>query len=300
MRFRDPGHIRGIIVGALRDALEAAGHRASVQGGVEALSRFQTGGGPRDGAQGLHEMRTHYAGPRYDYRPTGPAPSGFYDRAQAPIEGMDAPSADTRPSAEPAASEALEKPLGVARAHLHENYIVAQTANSVIIVDQHAAHERIVYEKMKAALAKGGVPRQGLLIPEIVDLPEEDADALVALADELARVGLLLERFGPGAIAVRETPALLGHVDVKGLVLDLVDGLEEGAPGALLEDRLEAVCATMACHGSVRSGRRLTGEEMNALLRQMEATPHSGQCNHGRPTYVELSLADIERLFGRR
>jgi DNA mismatch repair protein MutL len=169
-----------------------------------------------------------------------------------------------------------------------------------VIVDQHAAHERLVYERMKNALASGGVKRQGLLIPEVVELDEEAVDRLCAKSEEFAELGLAIEKFGPGAVVVREAPALLGHSDVAGLLKDLADDLEEYGAGLALKERLEDVCSTMACHGSVRAGRRLTTEEMNALLREMEATPHSGQCNHGRPTYVELELVDIERLFGRR
>jgi DNA mismatch repair protein MutL len=232
------------------------------------------------------------------------ATRGFAEDWQAPIEGLVAPSADARAAAEPPSADLLDRPLGAARAQLHETYIVAQTRTSVVIVDQHAAHERLVYERLKVALANGGVARQVLLIPEIVELDADAAAALAEAAPALATLGLVLEAFGPGAVMVRETPALLGDTDVKGLVRDLAREAmaetlgEEG--GGLLEQRLAAVCSTMACHGSVRAGRRLTPEEMNALLREMEATPHSGQCNHGRPTYVELELTDIERLFGRR
>jgi DNA mismatch repair protein MutL len=183
---------------------------------------------------------------------------------------------------------------------VHENYIVAQTRDGLVIVDQHAAHERLVYEKLKAALANGGVARQGLLIPAIVSLDDDDAELLQSRAGELAELGLVLEGFGEGAVAVREVPALLGETDVEGLVRDLAAELRADGTARSLKDRLDSVASRMACHGSVRSGRRLTVEEMNALLRQMEATPYSGQCNHGRPTYVALKLADIERLFGRR
>jgi DNA mismatch repair protein MutL len=186
------------------------------------------------------------------------------------------------------------------RAQLHETYIVAQTRDGLVIVDQHAAHERIVYERMKAAIAQAGVARQILLIPEIVELDEADAARLTARAGELAELGLVIEAFGPGAVVVREVPALLGETDAGGLVRDLADELAEFGEALALKERLETICGTLACHGSVRAGRRLTQPEMNALLRQMEATPHSGQCNHGRPTYVELKLADIEKLFGRR
>jgi DNA mismatch repair protein MutL len=190
--------------------------------------------------------------------------------------------------------------LGAARAQVHETYIVSQTRDGLVIVDQHAAHERIVYERMKAAIAASGIARQILLIPEIVELDEADAARLVARASELARFGLVIEDFGPGAVAVRETPSLLGEVDVRGLVCDLAEHMAEWDDSLPLERRLLHVSATMACHGSVRAGRRLKPDEMNALLREMEAVPNSGQCNHGRPTYVELKLTDIERLFGRR
>jgi DNA mismatch repair protein MutL len=217
----------------------------------------------------------------------------------APFEGFDRPQARGE-ATEPAASSAESYPLGAARAQVHDTYIVAQTAGGIVIVDQHAAHERLVYEKMKQALSEGGVKRQGLLIPEVVELDPAAAERLVARAGELAELGLSLEAFGQGAVVVREVPALLGEVDVKGLVRDLADEIVEFGAALGLKERLEDVCGTLACHGSVRAGRRLNLAEMDALLRQMEATPHSGQCNHGRPTYVELQLADIERLFGRR
>ena len=201
-------------------------------------------------------------------------------------------------------TEAEEPPqdyaLGVARGQLHETYVIAQTADGIVIVDQHAAHERLVYERMKKAMAERGIPRQMLLIPEVVELEEAEAERLVARAEELAELGFVLEGFGGGAIVVREVPALFGKLDVVGLVRDLADDLTELDEALTLKEKLEDVCGTIACHGSVRAGRRLTAEEMNALLREMEATPHSGQCNHGRPTYVELKLADIEKLFGRR
>jgi DNA mismatch repair protein MutL len=194
----------------------------------------------------------------------------------------------------------MDWPLGVARAQLHETYIVAQTADGIVIVDQHAAHERLVKESLKHAMAENGVARQGLLIPEVVELDEADAQRLAARAEELAALGLVLEAFGPGAVVVRETPALLGETDIQGLVRDLADDLAQLGSAQALAERLDEISATLACHGSVRAGRRLGGAEMNALLRQMEATPHSGQCSHGRPTYVTLGLADIEKLFGRR
>ncbi len=300
VRFREAGAVRSLVAGALRAALEAAGHRATVAGGLGTLDALARSVAPRNevgGASGKFEPRGSYA-PSYR-----PAPArGFAEDWQAPLEGLAALSANSAAGAEPAPAELLDRPLGAARAQLHETYIVAQTRHSVVIVDQHAAHERLVYERIKAALADGGVARQTLLIPEVVELDADEVAALVESAQGYAALGLTIEAFGAGAVLVREVPALLGDTDVKGLVRDLAreassDG--EGG-GSLLEARLAAVCSTMACHGSVRAGRRLTGEEMNALLRQMEATPGSGQCNHGRPTYVELKLTDIERLFGRR
>jgi DNA mismatch repair protein MutL len=198
------------------------------------------------------------------------------------------------------AADRQDYPLGAARAQVHGTYIVAQTEDGIVIVDQHAAHERLVYERMKRQLAATGVARQILLIPEVVEMDEPAAERLVARAEELAELGLAIERFGPGAVVAREVPALLGEVNIQGLLRDLADELAELGEALALRERLEAVCSTMACHGSVRAGRQLNFEEMNELLREMEATPHSGQCNHGRPTYVELKLADIEKLFGRR
>jgi DNA mismatch repair protein MutL len=308
VRFRDAGRVRGLLVGALADALHKAGHRASARGGALTIDTFEVerptpvplppqpmardgdfdaaGGKAAGGGASAYAMR---------------GVSGqFGETRQAPFAAVDTPSADAR-AGDGATPEALfDRPLGAVRAQVHENYIVAQTRDGLVIVDQHAAHERLVYERMKAALANGGVPRQGLLIPEIVSLTTDDADLLVERADELAELGLVLEAFGEGAVAVREVPALLGDTDIHGLVKDLAAELHADGTARALKDRLDAIASRMACHGSVRSGRRLTVEEMNALLRQMEATPYSGQCNHGRPTYVSLKLADIERLFGRR
>jgi DNA mismatch repair protein MutL len=222
--------------------------------------------------------------------------------AEAVQTGFDtgAPQADARATIAEPAAELLDKPLGAARAQLHETYIVAQTRDGLVIVDQHAAHERLVYERLKRALERDGVARQILLIPEVVELDECDVERLTARADALAQYGLVIESFGPGAVAVRETPSMLGEVNAQSLLRDLAEHMAEWDDDLPLERRLMHVAATMACHGSVRAGRRLKPEEMNALLREMEATPNSGQCNHGRPTYVELKLADIERLFGRR
>jgi DNA mismatch repair protein MutL len=296
VRFRDSALVRGLIVSAIRAALAEAGHRASSTVAASTLGSFTA----------PTQFPTQLSAPTASrgYTP-GPARSSPALAAQAmaafaPLSAeIDRPSA--RVESEPATDGApASHPLGVARAQLHETYVVAQTADGIVIVDQHAAHERLVYERMKVALDSGTVARQALLIPEVVELDAPNAERLVARASELAELGLVIEGFGAGAIVVREVPALLGQSDVRGLVQDLADELAELGDALSLKERLQEVCSTMACHGSVRAGRRLTQLEMDALLRQMEATPHSGQCNHGRPTYVELKLADIERLFGRR
>ncbi len=229
-----------------------------------------------------------------------PSAAGLAEAAQAPLDGLSELSGDTRPSDAEPQTDYQAAPLGAARAQLHDTYIVSQTEDSVIIVDQHAAHERLVYEKMKAALTSGRVASQMLLIPEVVELDETRAEALAERADELEQFGVVLERFGEGAVAVREMPSLLGDTDIAKLIKDLADEVMQTEATQTLKERLDHVCATMACYGSVRAGRRLKAEEMNALLREMEATPNSGQCNHGRPTYVELKLSDIEKLFSRR
>ncbi len=283
VRFRDAGLVRGLVVGALKHALAEAGHRASTTVATAALGAVRTGGNalPLGGYRGARTPSPGLAARAAAFQ------SPFADAPMAAVvEVEDVPDNDY--------------PLGAARAQLHETYIVAQTGDGIVIVDQHAAHERLVYERMKAALALSGVARQALLIPEVVDLDEAAASRILARADELAELGLTIEAFGDGAVLVREVPAMLGQVDAAGLIRDLADELAAFGAAFSLKEKLESVCGTMACHGSVRAGRRLNGDEMNALLREMEATPHSGQCNHGRPTFVELKLADIERLFGRR
>lgn len=312
VRFRNPGLVRGLIVSGIRHALSEAGHRASTTVSDYALGRIQAGQGSGSGAMPL---QGNYGGHRGGYAPNYQAPyqndpalqplvDGFSAKVEEGIERFEgAPSAYSPqgyPTHQGQSEDLTEKPLGAARAQLHETYVVAQTRDGIVIVDQHAAHERLVYERMKVAMADKGVERQALLIPDIVDLGETDAARILARAEELAEMGLIIEPFGTGAIAVRETPALLGEMDIQGLLRDLADDISEYDEALSLKEKFEHVCGTMACHGSVRAGRRLNGQEMNALLRQMEATPHSGQCNHGRPTYVELKLADIERLFGRR
>jgi DNA mismatch repair protein MutL len=290
VRFRDSGLVRSSIVRALQEALARDAQRVATTGGDATIAAFRPNVAPRRG----WDWRNSPAYPTQG----ATALAGFAEAAQAAFD-TGTPSADVRVVAE-AAPDLLDRPLGAARAQLHETYIVAQTRDGIVIVDQHAAHERIVYERIKSALERSGVARQILLIPEIVELDEADVERLNARAEELARFGLVLEAFGPGAVAVSETPSLLGETDAQALVRDLAEHMAEWDEALPLERRLMHVAATMACHGSVRAGRRLKAEEMNALLREMEATPNSGQCNHGRPTYVELKLGDIERLFGRK
>jgi DNA mismatch repair protein MutL len=291
VRFRDAGIVRGLIVGALRTALSAAGHRASTTVADAALGAFR----PHTGYSTPLPYQNH-GGRGY----SSSLPRGLAEAAMQFMAPLAEPSVRAEAPVEPVNGSGAQYPLGVARAQLHETYIVAQTDEGVVIVDQHAAHERLLHERLKNQLEAEGVKRQALLLPEVVDVGEDGARRLAQRAAELADMGLVLEPFGLGAVVVRETPALLGEADVQGLVRDLADELAEMGDHLSLKEKVEQVCGTLACHTSVRAGRRLTVEEMNALLRQMEATPHSGQCNHGRPTYVELKLADIERLFGRR
>ncbi len=302
VRFRDPGLVRGLLIGAIREGLQREGMRASTSGAAAMVNAFRPGFGT-GGHSSPQQAWTPQSSP---YRPysqpslnesEGPATyqqSGFDAFAQPSARAEAAPTEVPPPPPSPTGMN-----LGAARAQLHENYIVAQTADGLVIVDQHAAHERLVFEAMRKALHDKRLASQVLLIPEIVDLPEDDCDRLMEHADALGQFGLAFERFGPGAIAVRETPAMLGEIDAAGMIRELADEIAEWNTANALSARLEYLAATMACHGSVRSGRRMVTEEMNALLRQMEATPGSGQCNHGRPTYIELKLADIERLFGR-
>ncbi|NVJ69486.1 MAG: DNA mismatch repair endonuclease MutL [Alphaproteobacteria bacterium] len=319
VRFKDAGLVRGLIVSALRHALAAAGHRASTTVAGAALGAMR----PQSGLSSAlpygrpHERPTLPAGFRdvaeQMYNPSGGTYGGFREDSQLAFDrtgDMAAPSA--RPIDDqatygsagvadlPPQKAPEDFPLGTARGQVHATYIVSQTADGIVIVDQHAAHERLVYERMKKQIADTGVARQSLLLPEVVELEDGPAERLLKRVDELEALGLVIEPFGEGAVVVREVPAMLGKLDVKGLVRDLADELTELDEALSLKESLEDVCGTMACHGSVRAGRRLTVDEMNALLREMEATPHSGQCNHGRPTYVELKLSDIEKLFGRR
>ncbi|WP_347265690.1 DNA mismatch repair endonuclease MutL [Paracoccus sp. (in: a-proteobacteria)] len=282
VRFREPDIARGLVVSALRHALAGAGHRSSTTLAMAAL----------DAARPEPAGRSYQAG-HAPPRPSAPAIAaslafqapGFAESASARVEPEPTPGPDL--------------PLGAARAQLHENWIVAQTADGIVIVDQHAAHERLVYERLKAQAAESGIAGQALLIPEIVELCDADAARILAIAGDLAALGLVIEPFGGGAVAVREVPALLRRLDAAALIRDILDDLAEQGASDRLRARVDAVISSMACHGSVRAGRRLSAEEMNALLREMERVPKSGQCNHGRPTWIELKLADIERLFGR-
>jgi DNA mismatch repair protein MutL len=294
VRFRNAGLVRALIVHSLQAGLLREGGRAASTGGSATLAALRPAM-PRGGWDWRHSP----ARPAFGAASAAAMPAGFADAAQAAF-AVGAPAADTRADIVEATPDLIDHPLGAARAQVHETYIVAQTRDGLVVVDQHAAHERLVYERLKSALARDGVARQIMLIPDIVELDETDVERLAARAEELARFGLLIEPFGPGALAVRETPALLGEIDAAALLRDLAEHMAEWDDSLPLERKLLHVAATMACHGSVRAGRRLRPEEMNALLREMEATPNSGQCNHGRPTYVELKLSDIERLFGRR
>lgn len=373
VRFRDPGLVRGLIVGAIRETIGASPSRANTAGTSAAVNAFRPGGAPSpaggaaaggaaprfgfgaagsgrpapgdwrasmfrplpqggtpEGGGGAEfdpltgEFRetgpdAGRAGPEAQWSPADIAPAGRAaaeavgsfgrvsaagaeqaDFAAAGFGAVLRPSADARADAAglPEGREAF--PLGAPRAQVHGTYIIAQTSDGIVIVDQHAAHERLVYERLKAQRAAHGVERQILLVPDIVDLPAEDVERLAARADELESFGLVLEAFGPGAVAVREVPALIAKGGAAALVRDLADEIAEWDRASGLEERLNRIAATMACHGSVRAGRRMRVEEMDALLREMEATPNSGTCNHGRPTFIGLTLADIERLFGRR
>ena len=309
VRFADPGLVRGLVVGALKQTLAGALHRATPSNAA-AAAKFALSnpssvsplrGEPPSPARGEgFASHSAFRGERYaqnwDWRCSPAAPSflaspGF---AEAP------PAADARAHAEAPQDSDLSAPLGAARAQIHETYIIAQTRDGLVLVDQHAAHERLVYERLKSERAESGVARQALLSPVVVDLDPDDAGRLVEAADLLASLGLAVEPFGPGAVAIHEAPAALRAAEIEPLVRDLACSLAEDGAAAPLEKKLDHVLATMACHHSVRAGRRLAPEEMNALLREMERTPGAGQCNHGRPTYVELKLADIEKLFGRR
>lgn len=286
VRFRDPGTVRGLIVSGLRHALAEAGHRASTTVASATLGAMQ----PEPQGARIYQMDrpTPSSGPAYQAPSTGFAEMApeYSGRVESPVQT-------------PEQADHQDRPLGAARAQVHENYIIAQTETGIVIVDGHAAHERLVYEKLKTQMAENGVAAQALLIPEIIEMSDGDTAQLLAVADDLSRFGLTIEPFGGGAIAVRETPAILGEVNAEAMLRDIVDELSDQGSSSLVQEKLEAILSRVACHGSIRTGRHMRGEEMNALLRDMEQTPRSGQCNHGRPTYVELKLSDIERLFGR-
>ena len=295
VRFRDQGIVRGLIVSGLRHALADAGHRASTTVASATLGAMQP------------ESMTPTAPRVYQMDRPSPSARGAAYQYQAPDAGFAelAPDFSGRVDVVEPVEGAVEqvaaetRPLGAARAQVHENYIIAQTETGIVIVDGHAAHERLVYEKLKTQMAENGVAAQALLIPEIIEMSDGDAAQLLAVADDLSRFGLTIEPFGGNAIAVRETPALLGEVNAEAMLRDVLDELADQGSSTLVQEKLEAILSRVACHGSIRTGRLMRGEEMNALLREMEETPRSGQCNHGRPTYVELQLSDIERLFGR-
>ena len=301
VRFRDSGSVRAVVVGTIKRALGEAGHRASATVGTRTLDALRSGLGAQPPMN-------------WDWRQSPSAPEGsstdfapgFADNVQARFDEM--PPVARMHGQNLTGGYGLihdplpqdDHPLGAARAQIHDTYILAQTQDGLVIVDQHAAHERLVYERLKNERALHAVKRQLLLIPQIIDLDPVEAARLIEKAEILAELGLVIEAFGPGAVAVVEVPAALAGGNIAALIRDLCDTLEEWGSTQALEKRLDHVLATFACHHSVRAGRRLRPEEMNALLREMEATPFSGQCNHGRPTYVELKLKDIERLFGRR
>lgn len=296
VRFRDPGLVRGLMIGAMKQAIHAGGFAASSTVAQGALSSFRTPLSASNGpALPLTRAGARPAAGLFSARGYG----NLAERADyAEFEELLGPSA--RAGTDEVVSGEISYPLGAARAQIHENYIIAQTADGLVIVDQHAAHERLVYERFKAQMQAEGIARQGLLTPEVVNLSSDESALVLEYRKSLARLGLEIEPFGAGAVAVQAVPALLGErADIQRLVRDIADELAEQGATQTLEERLNHILSTMACHGSVRSGRRLMGEEMNALLRQMEQTPLSGQCNHGRPTYIALSLKDIEKLFGR-
>jgi len=304
VRFRDTAAIRSLMIGAIRHALGEAGFRASSSVANQALSHFT----PHTAPQGYPQTSYYGSSGGYAYAPRpsyGMSEATAYALPPAPIASQGVmPGVMMPPMAREHETHGQPDytayPLGAARCQLHQTYIVAETADGLIVVDQHASHERLVLEKMKEGIAQTGIARQKLLIPEVVELGEALAESLLARQEELLSFGLAIESFGAGSIVVRETPAMLGDINVHAMLRELADELREFGEAITLKDRIDHLCGTMACHGSVRAGRSLSISEMNALLRQMETTPLSGQCNHGRPTYIELKRKDIEKLFGRR
>ena len=302
VRFQEPGLVRGLVIGALKKTLAEAGYQTSSTVSNAALGILNksiskvASTGVRRSSQSYKNFNSPQNNHLHSSLATNQIANEYLDLNSAPMARNNSTSNQSFESL----NEIASFPLGAAQAQLHKNYIVAQTNEGIVIVDQHAAHERLVYEKMKIHLKEGGIKRQVLLIPEVIDLENAKIQRLLELKDDFTRLGLILEKFGEGAILVREIPSILGDINIKNLVIDIADELEEFGSSTVLEDKLGHICGTIACHSSVRSGRTLRIEEMNALLREMETTPHSGQCNHGRPTYVELKLSDIEKLFGRR
>ncbi len=287
VRFRDPGLVRGLIVGSIREALGVSAQRTSTTLASQTMRAFSP-------------LRPSPAARAQAFDMQAPPAFQGFSEDQAAFAGVDQPAGEPFVAAEPQTEDTTDYPLGAARAQVHENYILAQTSDGLVIVDQHAAHERLVYERMKAERQAAGIERQPLLVPDVIELEPASVERLGGAAEALAGLGLVLEPFGPGAVAVREVPALIAGSDISALVKDIADDLAEADSVDALGERIDHVLATMACYGSVRSGRRLKAEEMNALLREMERTPNSAQCNHGRPTFVELKLNDIEKLFGRK
>ncbi|MEN8236493.1 MAG: DNA mismatch repair endonuclease MutL [Pseudomonadota bacterium] len=302
VRFRDAGFVRGLLISSIQKALNSAGHRASTTIAQSAMQSFGTASNalPRAPASSTPTSTSYSTPASVTTIPSAHSPN-LPGLSLAPTARTAAPAAaETAQIAEEEILADPQYPLGVAKTQLKQTYIVAETEKGLVIVDQHAAHERLVYEKMKQGQKDRGVARQTLLVPEVVELPEAAIEHLLQVIDDLFQFGLVLEKFGESAVLVREVPALLGQVNAKRLICDLSDELESLGQAYSLKEKVEEVCATIACHGSVRAGRQLSLEEMNALLREMEKTPHSGQCNHGRPTYVELPWNDVEKLFGRR
>ena len=288
VRFREPGVVRGLVVSGLKHILAESGHRSSSTIGKQMLGAFN-----RNLASNPDSKIAYQSVNNFNNQSKFQNFEQVRDNA-AVIEQINSPIA------EEGKIDDEVFPMGMARAHLFENYILAQRASSLVLVDSHAAHERIIYEKLKELMLKDRIKTQTLLIPEIINLSESDVVRLLEFSDELKSFGLVLEAFGPGAIVVRETPALLGVVNAENLIKDILDELNDSDSSDILKTKIDAILSRISCHGSIRSGRRLKIDEMNALLREMEMTPHSGQCNHGRPTYVELSLSDVERMFGRK
>ena len=310
VRFRDAGMVRGLMIGAMKNAIHQGGFTSSSTVTSAALGSFRpiTGGysGGSASSSSLPLGRGSQAAVPSSYAYGGNAPQSYGNLAEKHeqsyiSEGLASPSAQADVITQDVQEPLQSYPLGAARAQIHENYIVAQTEDGMVLVDQHAAHERLVYERFKAQLKESGIEKQGLLTPEIIDLSEDDASRLLKFSEQLSTLGLEVEAFGSDAVAVHSVPSLLGgRIDIRRMVMDILDEIDEREQTDVLEDTLNEILSTMACHGSVRSGRRMNAQEMNALLRQMEDTPLSGQCNHGRPTYISLSLKDIEKLFGRR